>query len=65
MDVILISINYEGFFDCFRSIVMEEGVFGLYRGFGVFNFCLVRKVVKFCVLMVIKIILFIYEFLIS
>lgn len=34
VDVIPISTNYEGFFDCFRSIVMEEGISGLYRGFG-------------------------------
>lgn len=34
VDVIPISTNYEGFFDCFRSILMEEGISGLYRGFG-------------------------------
>ena len=34
VDVIPISTNYEGFFDCFRSIIMEEGISGLYRGFG-------------------------------
>ncbi|XP_061172815.1 mitochondrial outer membrane protein SLC25A46-like [Saccostrea echinata] len=34
VDVIPISTNYQGFFDCFRSILVEEGISGLYRGFG-------------------------------
>ena len=33
-DVIPISTNYEGVLDCFRSIVVEEGMSGFYKGFG-------------------------------
>ncbi|KAK6174511.1 hypothetical protein SNE40_017774 [Patella caerulea] len=32
--VIPINTGYEGFIDCFRSIILEEGLPGLYRGFG-------------------------------
>ncbi|ESO93129.1 hypothetical protein LOTGIDRAFT_162156 [Lottia gigantea] len=32
--VIPINTGYEGFVDCFQSIVIEEGLQGLYRGFG-------------------------------
>lgn len=31
-----ISTQYTGVLDCFRSIIVEEGVLGLYRGFGAF-----------------------------
>ncbi|KAK0057675.1 solute carrier family 25 member 46 [Biomphalaria pfeifferi] len=34
LDVIPINTRYEGFLDCFTSIVSEEGLQGLYRGFG-------------------------------
>lgn len=49
VDVIPISTNYEGFFDCFRSIVMEEGVSGLYRGFGalILQYALQAGLLKF------------------
>ncbi|KAK3096970.1 hypothetical protein FSP39_005259 [Pinctada imbricata] len=33
-DVIPISTSYEGVFDCFRGIVVEEGMSGFYKGFG-------------------------------
>lgn len=32
--VISITTRYEGFVDCFRSIVREEGFGGLYKAFG-------------------------------
>ena len=32
--VVPVSTRYEGFMDCFRSIVNEEGMMGLYKGFG-------------------------------
>lgn len=49
VDVIPISTNYEGFFDCFRSILMEEGVSGLYRGFGalILQYALQAGLLKF------------------
>ncbi|XP_053406101.1 mitochondrial outer membrane protein SLC25A46-like [Mercenaria mercenaria] len=31
-----ISTQYTGVLDCFRSIIIEEGFLGLYRGFGAF-----------------------------
>ena len=31
-----ISTQYTGVLDCFRSIIVEEGFLGLYRGFGAF-----------------------------
>ncbi|XP_041369430.1 solute carrier family 25 member 46-like [Gigantopelta aegis] len=34
LGVIPINTNYEGFTDCFQCIVKEEGIFGLYKGFG-------------------------------
>ncbi|CAL1534585.1 unnamed protein product [Lymnaea stagnalis] len=34
LGVIPINTRYDGFVDCFRSIVAEEGLHGLYRGFG-------------------------------
>lgn len=34
LGVIPISTRYEGFVDCFRSILTEEGIQGFYRGFG-------------------------------
>ena len=34
LGVIPISTGYEGFVDCFKSILMEEGPFGFYKGFG-------------------------------
>ncbi len=32
--VVPISTRYEGFSDCFRGIIKEEGTMGLYKGFG-------------------------------
>ncbi|XP_072050515.1 mitochondrial outer membrane protein SLC25A46-like isoform X2 [Amphiura filiformis] len=32
--VVPISTRYEGFSDCFRSVVKDEGMLGLYKGFG-------------------------------
>lgn len=32
--VISITTRYEGFVDCFRSIIREEGFGGLYKAFG-------------------------------
>lgn len=32
--VISITTRYEGFIDCFRSIIREEGIGGLYKAFG-------------------------------
>ena len=34
LDVVPIITRYEGFFDCLKNIVLEEGVSGLYKGFG-------------------------------
>jgi len=34
MDVIPINTRYEGLLDCLKSIVMDEGLSGLYKGFG-------------------------------
>ncbi|XP_025078111.1 LOW QUALITY PROTEIN: solute carrier family 25 member 46-like [Pomacea canaliculata] len=34
LGVIPISTRYEGFVDCFRCILAEEGIPGFYRGFG-------------------------------
>lgn len=34
LGVIPINTRYDGFVDCFRTIVTEEGLHGLYRGFG-------------------------------
>lgn len=34
LDVIPINTRYEGFADCIKQIVMEEGISGLYKGFG-------------------------------
>ncbi|XP_059157100.1 mitochondrial outer membrane protein SLC25A46-like [Physella acuta] len=34
LGVVPINTRYDGFIDCFRSIVAEEGLHGLYRGFG-------------------------------
>ncbi|KAL5004222.1 hypothetical protein ScPMuIL_017678 [Solemya velum] len=34
LGVIPINTNYEGVLDCFKSIIMEEGLGGLYKGFG-------------------------------
>lgn len=49
VDVIPINTNYEGFFDCFRSILMEEGISGLYRGFGalILQYALQAGLLKF------------------
>ena len=33
-EVVPIITRYEGFFDCFHCIVSEEGVSGLFKGFG-------------------------------
>ncbi|CAG5130979.1 unnamed protein product, partial [Candidula unifasciata] len=32
--VVPVNTQYEGFVNCFRSIIVEEGLPGLYRGFG-------------------------------
>lgn len=32
--VVPVNTQYEGFVDCFRSIIVDEGLQGLYRGFG-------------------------------
>ena len=32
--VVSLCTNYNGFFDCFSSIKMEEGITGFYKGFG-------------------------------
>ena len=32
--VVPVSTRYEGFMDCFRSVVSDEGMLGLYKGFG-------------------------------
>ncbi|XP_064620316.1 mitochondrial outer membrane protein SLC25A46-like [Lineus longissimus] len=34
LGVVPINTRYEGFIDCFRSILYEEGFAGLYKGFG-------------------------------
>lgn len=34
MGVIPINTKYEGLMDCYKSILMEEGVTGFYKGFG-------------------------------
>ena len=34
LDVIPIITRYEGMVDCFKTIVAEEGIGGLYKGFG-------------------------------
>ncbi|CAG5132864.1 unnamed protein product [Candidula unifasciata] len=34
LGVVPINTRYEGFFDCFTCIVKEDGLQGLYRGFG-------------------------------
>ena len=34
LGVIPINTSYEGFVDCFQCIIKEEGIFGLYKGFG-------------------------------
>ncbi|KAH9488844.1 hypothetical protein Btru_058673 [Bulinus truncatus] len=34
LGVVPINSRYDGFLDCFKSIIVEEGVQGLYRGFG-------------------------------
>ena len=33
-EVVPIITRYEGFVDCFHSIVSEEGLSGLFKGFG-------------------------------
>jgi solute carrier family 25 protein 46 len=34
LGVVPIITRYEGVFDCFRSVLLEEGLAGLYKGFG-------------------------------
>ena len=35
IDVLHIRTNYTGIFDCVKSIIRQDGVFGFYHGIGV------------------------------
>ena len=46
--VIPILTRYDGFFDCWSTIVREEGRWGLYKGFGalIFQYALQLAIIK-------------------
>ena len=48
MGVIPILTNYEGMVDCYESTISQEGVLGLYKGFGalVFQYAVQWAVIK-------------------